>query len=186
MLGDLTCGSWGWLESYEFVLCASNAGTFLWDDGGRDALWVLSVIKMFATWLVRLWKIGSVCVGLLKLKFAYRVGCEKMVCYSNKYDDNSLGKFTLRWIFLLLFLLIEQVQEGQRERERILSRLHTHKGPNAGLDLTFMRSWPELRSGVGGLTGWAAQAPHSPQGGYFFKIFLYLFCTNFTNVLGYL
>ena len=55
-----------------------------------------------------------------------------------------------------------QVREGRRERERetIPSRLPAVSAqPNAGLDPTTLRSWPEQKSRVGCLTNWVTQVP---------------------------
>ena len=74
--------------------------------------------------------------------------------------------------FKCLFIYFERERErksvskpaGERqresERERIQSRLlAVSAGPHLGLDLTTVRSWPELKSRFGRLTDWATQAP---------------------------
>lgn len=87
--------------------------------------------------------------------------------------------FCLKWWFPLTILFFEkiylfiwegerlrerenmQVVEGwgQKERERIPSRLNTEPAPNTGLNLPTLRSWPELKSKVQLLTNWAAAIP---------------------------
>ena len=60
--------------------------------------------------------------------------------------------------------------EGQRERissrawghgqtKRILSRLPLSAEPDVELNLSTLRSWPEPKPRVGGLTDWATQVP---------------------------
>ena len=74
---------------------------------------------------------------------------------------------TIFYIYIFFYLFLKclfifererewvQAGEGQRERwrERIPSRLHAvSMEPDMGLDVTTVRSWPELKSRVRGLT----------------------------------
>ena len=51
---------------------------------------------------------------------------------------------------------------GRRRGRESSSRFHAEHEPNVGLDLTTLRSSPELKSKVGRLTDWATQAPLTP------------------------
>ena len=94
---------------------------------------------------------------------------EPECCYQNKrlgspsYQKQQVSGTLVRnsWLgfgsTILFFTCV--FREGEREKGRILSRLHASVVPNSGLGLITLRSWPEPKSRVGGLTGWTTQAP---------------------------
>ena len=77
----------------------------------------------------------------------------KMYCEPILWNDTSSHIFTS--LFLSLYLKKresasrrERGRNRRRKTERILRRFHASLEPNAGLDLTTLRSWPMKKSWV--------------------------------------
>ena len=72
---------------------------------------------------------------------------------------NYFSKDIICLAYALIFFLIEARGQGQNDRKRILRSSKLSVEPDSRLDLMTLRSWPEPKSRVRGLTNWATQAP---------------------------